>query len=125
MPEDDFDLDQTNLDRREARVQRENLIREYTSREENLSRSLEENGRELAELENKVRYLAATIDKEEEDITAVSEKLLRLKRNSKRDKFELRQNRTRILELQKQKGVLEDDIAATRRRLKKAKIEGK
>ena len=125
MSEDDFDLDQTNLDRREARVQRENLIREYTSREENLSRSLEENSKELAELENKVRYLAATISKEEEDILTISEKLLRLKRNNKRDKFELRQNKTRIMELQKQKGILEDDIAATRRKLKKAKIEGK
>ena len=122
---EDFDIDEVNQDRREARVRRENLIREYTGKIDEIKDESGGKRKELADLENKVRFLDNDIQKRQQEVHRMEDNLKRLLRSLKQDKFELREYRTRIMDLYKEVKTLDADLVDYERKLKKAKIEGK
>ena len=121
----DGEIDEINSERRQKRVTRENLIRNYSSRRDNLKADLGRREVEFAELENKIRLTKKTISDRESDIIQIEEKLKRFNKELKRDKFELRQDKDRMFAINKDVKFFQGEFEAAEKKLKKIKIEGK
>ena len=121
----DGEIDEINSERRQKRVTRENLIRNYSGRRDNLKADLGRREAEFAELENKIRLTKKTISDRENDIIQIEEKLKRFNKELKRDKFELRQDKDRMFAINKDVKFFQGEFVAAEKKLKKVKIEGK
>ncbi len=117
--------EEINAERRQARVNRENLLRNYGGRRDNIKIDLEKKDAEYAELENKVRNGKKTITDEESEITQIEKKLNGLKKNLKRDQFELRQDQNKMFKINKEVNFLKGELAFAEKKLKKIEIEGR
>ncbi|MEA3273426.1 MAG: hypothetical protein U9Q72_02430 [Patescibacteria group bacterium] len=119
------ETDEINAERRQARITRENLIRNYSSRRDNLKADLDRRDTENADLENKIRLAKKVIADRTNDILQLEKKLKRFNKELKRDKFELRQDKDRIFKINKEVKFFQGELMAAEKKLKKVTIEGR
>jgi hypothetical protein len=108
-----------NTERREERVKRENLLREYDGRVMELKKNLTEKGRILEETNTKIRFGKETIDREKQELISLEGKLAILHKLVGRDVFELNQNKGRALGLVKEVNDLKNNLAIAEKKWKK------
>ncbi|MBU2025361.1 MAG: hypothetical protein ABIC19_00030 [Patescibacteria group bacterium] len=118
------DMDDRNLERRTKRIKRDNLLREYTGRRDNLESELKKYEQELGELENKVRFGEASISEKEKELAELREKIKRMEREYERDSFELRTNKDRMMKIDKEVEFLTRELEVVKKKLKKVEIQG-
>ena len=122
--EDEF-LDEKNEERRDKRRTRENVVREYTAKRDEIKAGLKVKEVELRELQNKVRFLEHSLDDQENMIEHTKANLQRYERNYKRDKFQWRDKKEKMMEIDKEVKFQRTELDRLEKRLKKAKIYGK
>lgn len=109
----------TNTERREKRVERENLLREYAGQIDEITRSLADKEKNLAEIETKVRFGKEMIDGERQELISLEGKMANLRKMIGRDAFELNQNKVRSLALGKEIAGLKNNLAIAQKKWKK------
>ena len=114
-------IDDPNQERRDDRIKRENLLRYYDAELNTGKKELNTINRELAELENKIRSEEKEVDILENDQTELKIKLIRIEKNLRRFKFDLRVHKGDQMEKRVVQRRWQDTVREAEAKLKKIK----
>jgi hypothetical protein len=120
-PEPATRVNNPNQERREDRVKRENLLRYYDAEFNTGKRELETINKILADLENKIRNEEKEVDILENDQTELKLKLIRIEKNLRRFKFELRAHKGDQMEKRVVQRRWQETVKEAEAKLKKIK----
>jgi len=114
-------IDDPIQDRREDRVKRENLLRYYDAEFSNGKRELNTVNKDLSDLENKIRNEEKEVDILEKDQLDLKLKLIRVEKNLKRFKFDLRVHKGDQMEKRVVQRRWQETVKEAEAKLKKIK----
>lgn len=114
-----------NIQRREERIERENLLREYGGREQEINVDLKKEQMELGDLQNKIRFGEASIGEEEQRLQGLTVQVKKIEEQLKRERFELRQNKDKEQKLAKSVEMRNRELTEVKKALKRVSIQGR